>query len=297
MLRSKDLDRDLKRKRDIIKKVIAYMTLGIDVSLLFSDMVMVRASLPRAATGWITGPHGSPQASSTTDFVVKKMVYLYLCTYAESNPELSLLAINTLTKDWYVCLLAGVAPQRAACPLTPPPPSVNEDPTIRGLALRSLSSLRLPTIVEYVVPVLQRALRDPSPYVRKTAVLGIVKLHHLAPHVVQEADMVDTLYTMLRDRDAQVVTNCIVALREIMADEGGMAVNQAIVHHLVNRLREVNEWGQCVVLELVAEYKPESQVRGWALRRGPGHALPDLHETRLTRASSSPARRRTRRLR
>jgi hypothetical protein len=29
-----------KKKRDVIKKVIAYMTLGIDVSRLFSDMVM-----------------------------------------------------------------------------------------------------------------------------------------------------------------------------------------------------------------------------------------------------------------
>ena len=29
------------RKREVLKKVIAYMTLGIDVTRLFSDMVMV----------------------------------------------------------------------------------------------------------------------------------------------------------------------------------------------------------------------------------------------------------------
>mgnify|MGYP001330002579 CR=1 FL=1 len=33
----------MQKKRDIIKKVIAYMTLGIDVSRLFSDMIMVSA--------------------------------------------------------------------------------------------------------------------------------------------------------------------------------------------------------------------------------------------------------------
>jgi vesicle coat complex subunit len=38
------VERDPKRKRDIIKKVIAYMTLGIDVSRLFTDMIMVRQS-------------------------------------------------------------------------------------------------------------------------------------------------------------------------------------------------------------------------------------------------------------
>jgi vesicle coat complex subunit len=33
-------ERDPQRKRDIIKKVIAYMTLGIDVSRLFTEMML-----------------------------------------------------------------------------------------------------------------------------------------------------------------------------------------------------------------------------------------------------------------
>ena len=32
-------EKDGKRKREVLKKVIAYMTLGIDVSRLFADMV------------------------------------------------------------------------------------------------------------------------------------------------------------------------------------------------------------------------------------------------------------------
>lgn len=72
-------DKDARRKREVLKKVIAYMTLGIDVSRLFPDMVL---------------------ATNTKDLVVKKMVYLYLCTYAASNAEMSLLVINTLQKDW-----------------------------------------------------------------------------------------------------------------------------------------------------------------------------------------------------
>jgi AP-4 complex subunit beta-1 len=74
-------EKDGKRRRDVVKKVIAYMTLGIDVSRLFPDMVL---------------------ACNTKDLVVKKMVYLYLCNYAQSNPELTLLVINTLQKDWCV---------------------------------------------------------------------------------------------------------------------------------------------------------------------------------------------------
>jgi AP-4 complex subunit beta-1 len=62
------------RKRDIIKKVIAYMTLGIDVSRLFSDMIM---------------------AIETKDIVVKKMVYHYLSNYAHANPEMAIM-VNSL---------------------------------------------------------------------------------------------------------------------------------------------------------------------------------------------------------
>ena len=81
-----------------------------------------------------------PQAVATKDHVVKKMVYLYIGTYAPSNPELSLLAINTLQKD---CR--------------------DEDPMTRGLALRSFTSLRLPNIVEYLPQVITAGLQDQSP--------------------------------------------------------------------------------------------------------------------------------------
>jgi len=59
-------------------QVIAYMTLGIDVSKVFSEMVM---------------------AASTKDLVQKKMVYHYLCNYAQQKADLAILAINTLQKD------------------------------------------------------------------------------------------------------------------------------------------------------------------------------------------------------
>jgi AP-4 complex subunit beta-1 len=80
LLRNFATERDPQRKRDIIKKVIAYMTLGIDVSRLFTEMML---------------------AIETRDLVIKKMVYLYLCNYASSNPDLAIMCINTLLNDWY----------------------------------------------------------------------------------------------------------------------------------------------------------------------------------------------------
>ena len=214
-LRNPSLARDPEKTREVIKRVIAYMTLGIDVSKLFSEMIM---------------------ASASKDHVVKKMVYLYITTYAASNPELSLLAINTLQKD-----------------------CKDEDPMTRGLALRAFTSLRLDNVTEYLPPVIQAGLKDMSAYVRKTAVMACIKLHRLDADAVVQLDVVNTLYNMLRDRDAQVVANCICALNEILQLEGGMAINKPIMHHLLNRMRDFNEWSQCIVLDMVARYKPEAQ--------------------------------------
>lgn len=47
---------------------------------------------------------------------------------------------------------------------------------VRGLALRSLCGLRLPSLAEYSLPAIRTALNDPSPYVRKNAVTGIQKI-------------------------------------------------------------------------------------------------------------------------
>jgi AP-4 complex subunit beta-1 len=212
LMRNKEISKDPRKKREVIKKVIAYMTLGIDVSRLFSDMVM---------------------ACATTDLIVKKMVYLFLSNYAESNADLAVLAINTLTTD---------------CRDT--------DPMVRGLALRSLCSLRLPTILEYVIEPLKTSLKDRSPYVRKTAVMGILKVYHLDPDLVRDAELVDTCYSMLRDNDPLVVTNCLLVLRELLAEEGGAAMNAQIVQYLLNRIGQFTEWGQCTVLDIVARYQP-----------------------------------------
>ncbi|KAH8073748.1 hypothetical protein JL720_10818 [Aureococcus anophagefferens] len=214
LLRNVGVERDPERKRDVIKKVIAYMTLGIDVSRLFTEMVM---------------------SIETRDLVVKKMVYHYLCTYAHEKPEMGLMCINTLQRD-----------------------CSNDDPMVRGLALRSLCSLRLPTVLEYIQGPLRASLSDAHSYVRKTGVMGILKVYHMDPESVRGGDLVDVLYDMLRDGDGTVVANCIVVLNEIMLDEGGIAINTAIVHHLLGRLNDFNEWGLCSVLKLVARYEPAS---------------------------------------
>ncbi|CAE7343540.1 BETAC-AD [Symbiodinium pilosum] len=69
---------DKQKQKDAVKKVIANMTVGKDVSALFADVV---------------------NCIQTDNIELKKLVYLYVMNYAKAQPELAILAINTFRKD------------------------------------------------------------------------------------------------------------------------------------------------------------------------------------------------------
>jgi len=68
----------MEKKKEAVKKVIAAMTVGKDVSMLFTDVV---------------------NCIQTQNIELKKLVYLYLINYAKSQPDLAILAVNTFVKD------------------------------------------------------------------------------------------------------------------------------------------------------------------------------------------------------
>lgn len=65
-------------RKEAVKKVIAAMTVGKDVSSLFSDVI---------------------KCVQTNNIEMKKLVYLYIMNYAKTKPELAILAVNTFDKD------------------------------------------------------------------------------------------------------------------------------------------------------------------------------------------------------
>ncbi|KAK9867573.1 hypothetical protein WJX84_010901 [Apatococcus fuscideae] len=69
---------DRSKKKEAVKKVIAAMTVGKDVSMLFPDVV---------------------NCMQTDDLELKKLVYLYLINYAKTQPDLAIMGVNTFVKD------------------------------------------------------------------------------------------------------------------------------------------------------------------------------------------------------
>lgn len=55
---------------------------------------------------------------------------------------------------------------------------------------------------------------------------------------------------MLKHLDPQVLINTVNAIHEISADEGGIKVDRDLVIVLLNRVRELNVWGQSLILDI-----------------------------------------------
>lgn len=205
---------DRTTKVDAVKKVIASMTVGKDVSSLFTDVL---------------------NCAQTGNIELKKLVYLYLINYAKSQPELTLLAVNTFVKD-----------------------ANDPNPLIRALAVRTMGCIRVDRITEYLCEPLSRALRDEDPYVRKTAAVCVAKLYDIAPTLVQERGFIETLHDLISDSNPSVVANGVAALSEISETSGRdvMKISASVLQKLLAALNECTEWGQVFILDSLAKYTP-----------------------------------------
>ena len=188
------------------------MTVGKDVSSLFPDVV---------------------NCMQTDDMELKKLVYLYLINYAKTQPDLTIMAVNTFVKD-----------------------SQDPNPLIRALAVRTMGCIRVDRITEYLCDPLQKCLKDEDPYVRKTAAVCVAKLHDINPELVEDRGFLDTLRNLIGDANPMVVANAVAALSEIQDVSGRpvFALEQSSLTKLLRALNECTEWGQVFILDAVAGY-------------------------------------------
>lgn len=118
--------------------------------------------------------------------------YLYLVNYARMKPELALKALPTLLEDLE-----------------------ESNPLTRALALRTISYIHVRQFVEATTGPLKHLLKDPDPYVRKTAAFTVAKLYDHDKQLVENSDLIDRLNLMLRDENPTVVSSALAALMDI----------------------------------------------------------------------------------
>ncbi|XP_063677256.1 AP-1 complex subunit beta-1-like isoform X3 [Bolinopsis microptera] len=215
-----ELNSDKKeKKKEAVKKVIASMTVGKDVSALFTDVTM---------------------CMQTDNLELKKLVYLYLINYAKTQPDLAILAVNTFVKD---CedpnpLIRALAVRTMGCIrvekiteyLCEPLRKClkDEDPYVRKTAavcvakLHDISAARVED--QGFLETLGELLCDSNPMVVANAVAAISEILDTNPNAAKQVN-----------------------------------IDTPTVNKLLTALNECTEWGQIFILDSLNNYSPRDE--------------------------------------
>uniref|UniRef100_K7GE68 AP complex subunit beta n=1 Tax=Pelodiscus sinensis TaxID=13735 RepID=K7GE68_PELSI len=215
-----ELNSDKKeKKKEAVKKVIASMTVGKDVSTgmaLFPDVV---------------------NCMQTDNLELKKLVYLYLMNYAKSQPDMAIMAVNTFVKD---CedpnpLIRALAVRTMGCIrvdkiteyLCEPLRKClkDEDPYVRKTAavcVAKLHDINAQLVEDQgFLDTLKDLISDSNPMVVANAVAALSEIAESHP----SSNLLD--------------------------------LNPQSINKLLTALNECTEWGQIFILDCLANYMPK----------------------------------------
>ncbi|CAH0548555.1 unnamed protein product [Brassicogethes aeneus] len=215
-----ELNNDKKeKKKEAVKKVIASMTVGKDVSALFPDVV---------------------NCMQTDNLELKKLVYLYLMNYAKSQPDMAIMAVNTFVKD---CedpnpLIRALAVRTMGCIrvdkiteyLCEPLRKClkDEDPYVRKTAAVCVAKLYdiSSGLVEDqgFLEQLKELLSDSNPMVVANAVAALSEINESSP-----------------------------------TGQPLVELSTSTINKLLTALNECTEWGQVFILDSLSNYTPRDE--------------------------------------
>lgn len=118
--------------------------------------------------------------------------FLFLVNYARLKPDIALKALPIVVRDME-----------------------DTNPLIRALALRTMSYIHVRPFVEAAIRPTRRLLKDPDPYVRKTACFAVAKLYDHDKEIVENTDLITGLNSMLRDENQTVISSALASLVDI----------------------------------------------------------------------------------
>ncbi|EKM55404.1 uncharacterized protein PHACADRAFT_256011 [Phanerochaete carnosa HHB-10118-sp] len=208
-------DKKFQKRKTVLKKIVANITMGNDMSPLFTDVV---------------------QCLGIPLLEIKKMVYLFLVCYGRAKAEQIHLVIPSFLQD-----------------------CSDRNPLVRALAVRTMSYIPIPVVIDALTDPLRHCIKDRDPYVRKTAAICVAKLYAADPRKAEKHGFVEMLRDLLLDANATVVSNAVAALSEIGDRPDGVIfkLNLSVANRLLAALNESSEWGQIYILDSLLRYVPE----------------------------------------
>jgi AP-1 complex subunit beta-1 len=226
---------DAEQRKEAVKKVIAGMTVGKDVSVLFPDVI---------------------KCMQTDNVEMKKLVYLYIINYAKTQPDLAILAVNTFVKDskHHNPLVRALALRTMGCIrvdriteyLCDPCEHglVDEDPYVRKTAAITVAKLHdiNPSLVESkgMLEKLAGMLSDSNPAVVANAVAALCEVQENTDKVIFKitASTLHKLLAALNECTEWGQVYVLDSLTEYRPSDAREA--ESIIERVIPRLQHAN---------------------------------------------------------
>lgn len=205
------LSQNERRQISALQQVVAYMTMGKDMSSVFNEVAALTCS---------------------NNVLLKRLTYLYIMQYSRAQPEKTVLQAGTFVKH-----------------------TLHDSPLVRGAALRVMTSLPIAVMADFLTAPLRRCLDDADPYVRRIAVMGVLKQYSISATVSFESGLLDALPERLSDENHAVAAAAVVAITELVARGAQESLLQEVIKaeaHLVSLLPHGNEWSTLALADGIA---------------------------------------------
>lgn len=108
-------------------------------------------------------------------------------------------------------------------------------------------------------------LKDTDPYVQKTAVVCVAKLHYINAQIMDHQGLLDSLQDLRADLNPLVIANTVPVLSEISEsypNSNLLELNPMNINKLLIALNECTEWGQIFLPALPVQLQSERWQRG-----------------------------------
>ncbi|KAJ1944573.1 hypothetical protein GGF37_002126, partial [Kickxella alabastrina] len=235
------------RKKVAMKKVVANMTMGNDMSPLFQEVIA---------------------CMSIPDLEVKKMVYLFLINYARARAEIANLAVNGFEDDvndpnpliraMAIRTMGYIYVDRVIESLIDPLRHClrDRDPYVRKTAAMAVLKLNMfdRSLVEEekFLDMLKDLLADSNPSVVANAVAALTEISERSPHIKLKLNMKisNKLITALNECNEWGQIYILESLMYVVPQESGDA--ETIIERIMPRLQHGNSGVVLVSIKVIS---------------------------------------------
>ena len=124
---------------------------------------------------------------------------------------------------------------------------------IKGLAVKQAGFFVSQSTADKLIPIIIQGAKSPDPYLRKTAALAILRVHHRNSAFLDQFNLLSVLQDLLTDSNPNVCANAIAAITEIGPTRKAPLVDISVelVKHLLSIIQDAHEWAQVQILDFV----------------------------------------------